>query len=104
MKGLRISGPDGSRRALDVSGVFVYLHGNKPIVDFLQDSLKMTEDGCVETRADDMSTSVDGVYAIGDVTCKKVRQVVVASAQGCIAALSADKYINSRNRVRSQWS
>jgi len=104
VEGLEVTDSKGSARTLDVSGVFVYLHGNKPIVDFLQDALATTDDGCIDVQGDDMSTSVEGVFAVGDVTCKKLRQVVVASAQGCTAALSADKYINSWNRVRSQWS
>ena len=51
-----------------------------------------------------MYTSVEGVYAVGDVTCKKIRQTVIAAAEGCVAALSADRYLNKRSKARSQWS
>jgi thioredoxin reductase (NADPH) len=51
-----------------------------------------------------METSIPGVFAAGDVTCGEVRQVVVAAAFGCIAALSAEKFIHNRNRARSDWS
>ena len=51
-----------------------------------------------------MATSVEGVYAIGDVTCKKVRQVVLAAAEGCVAALSAEQHVSKRDRAVSQWS
>ena len=43
-------------------------------------------------------------FAIGDVASRKYRQVVIAAADGCVAALSADKYINKRTRARYQWA
>jgi thioredoxin reductase (NADPH) len=103
VEGLVLSDSGGTERVVDVTGVFVYLHGAQPIVDFLSDAIEMVE-GCIKVDKDDMSTSVDGVYAVGDVTCKKIRQTVIAAAEGCIAALSADKFINDRKAARSQWS
>lgn len=91
-------------KVLQVKGVFVYLHGNSPIVDFLVDALELTPIGCVKVNKEDMSTSVEGVYAVGDITCKEIRQAVVAAAEGCTAALSADKYLNQRQKARSLWS
>lgn len=91
-------------KVLNVKGVFVYLHGNSPIVDFLADALELTPIGCVKVNKEDMSTSVEGVYAVGDITCKEIRQAVVAAAEGCTAALSADKYLNQRRKARSLWS
>jgi thioredoxin reductase (NADPH) len=87
---------------LDVSGVFVYLHGNKPIIDFLIGALEMGEDGCITVNRM-METSVQGVFAAGDVSCTEVRQVVVAASQGCIAALSAERYLYNRKRYRMDW-
>lgn len=100
--GIRIADPEGVEKVLDVSGVFVFLHGSKPVVDFLYNAVDTTEEGI--TVSGDMSTSVEGVYAAGDVTCGKFRQVVIAAAGGCTAALSADRYINKRKKVRPQWS
>src|SRR5208283_4688082 len=48
-------------------------------------------------------TSLPGVFAAGDVTCTEVRQVIVAAANGCVAALSAEKYIFQRKRRRYDW-
>ncbi len=104
VKGIIVADFQGNEQNLEASGVFVYLHGIQPVVDFLYGALDMMEDGCIKVNREDMSTSVDGVYAVGDVTCKKIRQVVIASGEGCIAALSADKYINKWQRVRPQWS
>jgi thioredoxin reductase (NADPH) len=91
-------------KILNVKGVFVYLHGNSPIVDFLADAVELTPIGCIKVNKDDMSTSVEGVYAVGDITCKEIRQAVVAAAEGCTAALSADKYLHQRQKARSLWS
>jgi thioredoxin reductase (NADPH) len=93
----------GNKEAeLELSGVFVYLHGCKPIIDFLAGTLRTGEEGCIIVN-DGMETSVPGVFAAGDVTCAEVRQVVVASSQGCIAALSAEKYLGKRKRYRIDW-
>jgi thioredoxin reductase (NADPH) len=103
VKKVKIADGDGNEKELDVNGVFMYLTGAKPIVDFLLGAVDITDEGCIKVNSDDMSTSVPGVYAVGDVTCKPIRQVVVATAEGCIAALSADKYINDRKSVMAQW-
>ncbi len=102
VESIKIVDAEKNEKVLDVSGVFIFLHGNKPIVDFLYNAVDIT-DGCITVNKD-MSTSVNGVYAAGDVACKKFRQVIIAAAEGCTAALSADKYINKRKRVRPQWS
>jgi thioredoxin reductase (NADPH) len=47
---------------------------------------------------------VEGVYAAGDVTCKEVRQAIVAAAEGCIAALAADRFLHQRGRMRPDWA
>jgi thioredoxin reductase (NADPH) len=97
-----VADSEGVEKELEVSGVFMYLQGAKPIVEFLLGAVELNTEGCIKVERD-MSTSVEGVYAVGDVTCKPIRQVVVATAEGCIAALSAEKYINTRKRMKSQW-
>lgn len=101
--GVLVTDSEGNERTLDVSGLFIFLHGNQPITDYLYNAVELTADGCIKTSQEDMSTSAEGVFAAGDVTCKKFRQVTIAAAEGCIAALSADKYINRRKRLKSQW-
>jgi thioredoxin reductase (NADPH) len=87
---------------LPLSGVFVYMHGSKPVVDFLYGSVELTEEECVETNRM-METPLPGVFAAGDVICTEVRQVATAAANGCVAALSAEKYVRHRTRRRSDW-
>lgn len=95
---------DNTTEDIEVSGVFLYFHGNSPIVDFLYGTLETAEEGCLHVNREDMSTSVPGVFAAGDVSCGKIRQIVLATAEGCLAALAAEKYISKRKGFRSQWS
>jgi len=87
---------------LELAGVFIYLYGSKPITDFLPDVLDTDKDGCIQVTPL-RETSVPGVFAAGDVTCTEVRQVVVAASDGCISALSAEKYISQRKGLRIDW-
>lgn len=100
---IRMMDLDRRESALDLSGVFVYLHGSKPVVDFLGETVELSEEECIVTNRM-METSIPGVFAAGDVTCTEVRQVVIAAANGCVAALSADKYIHHRKRRKYDWA
>lgn len=100
---IRMRDAEDKESELALAGVFVYLHGNKPIVDFLFGAIETNEDGCIPVNAM-METSVPGVFAAGDVTCTEIRQVVVAASQGCIAALSAERHLYKRKKVRMDWA
>jgi thioredoxin reductase (NADPH) len=84
---------DGSRRVLPVEGVFV-LTGTDPNSDFLHGHIILDPDGYIITD-EDMQTSVMGVFAAGDCRRKSLRQMVTAAADGAIAAMSAERYIES---------
>lgn len=74
-------------------GVFGFI-GRIPNSDIFKDTgLTMDEKGYIPTD-DDMHTNIDGVFAVGDVRVKSLRQVVTAAADGAIAATQAEKYIN----------
>lgn len=93
---------DGNESAIEMQGVFVYLYGSKPIIDFLQGSIEIADNGCISTNKM-METNIAGVFSAGDVTCTEVRQIVIAAAHGCIASLSAEKYIFQRKKRRYDW-
>lgn len=83
------------QETISIDGVFIYTSGNKPIVDYLYGSVPTDEKQCLLVSRE-FATNTPGVFAAGDVICNDVQQAVVAAAQGCIAALSADKYLRGR--------
>jgi len=87
---------------LAVEGVFIYVAGSKPITDYLENKLELQEDGGVKVD-DEMSTSVPGVFAIGDIRNTPYKQVVVAASDGCIAAMGIEKFLKGRKSVRVDW-
>lgn len=71
-------------------GIFVFV-GYLPVTDLFKDVITM-ENGYIKTD-ENMKTNVEGVYAAGDCRVKTLRQVVTATADGAIAAIQAEKYI-----------
>ncbi len=72
-------------------GVFMFV-GTKPISDFAKGVVDMDAKGYI-IADEEMQTSVPGIYAAGDVRVKSLRQVITAAADGAIAAVNAEKYI-----------
>ncbi len=87
---------------IPVEGVFVYMSGSKPITDFCGDQIAFKEDGGIVVD-DFMSTTSEGVWAIGDIRNTPFKQAVVAASDGCIAAMAIDRYLNSRKSIRVDW-
>jgi len=102
VKGITVVDTSGKEDNISLSGVFIYLHGTKPITDFLGDSLDTSQNGCIEVDRE-MQTSIEGVFAAGDVICKRVRQAIIAVAEGCIAALSAERYLYRKKDMVVDW-
>lgn len=99
---IRMTDAGKKETELPMDGVFVYIHGSKPVVDFLYGTVELTEEGCIDVNRM-METPIPGIFAAGDVTCTEVRQVVTAVSNGCIAALSAEKYLHHRSRHKYDW-
>ena len=87
---------------LDAEGVFIYQNGSKPITDFVGNALEYNPDGGVKVD-ETMATSVEGVWAIGDIRNTPYKQAVVAAGDGCIAAMSIDRFLNHRKSIRTDW-
>ena len=83
-----------------VSGVFIYV-GMTPKTALLRNKVELSAAGCILTN-DRMETSVEGVFAAGDVREKAVRQVVTAASDGAIAAVSAERYLAEMATFREE--
>ncbi len=81
-------------RDIAVKSVFPYI-GAVPITDMLHNKCELTNQGYVEVD-EQMRTSDEGVFAAGDITVKKLRQVVTATSDGAIAAQAAFEYISEK--------
>ncbi len=90
-------------RTIPVSGVFVYLQGNVPVTDFLDEQLPTSEGGCLIVD-NDFQTAIPGVFAAGDVLCRHVKQAAVAAGEGVQAAMAVDRYLQGREKLRPDWS
>ncbi len=77
---------------LTSDGVFVFI-GMKPNIEMFKDKLVLDSWGYVKTD-EDMRTSIQGVYAVGDVISKKYRQITTAVADGTIAAIAIAKELD----------
>ncbi len=78
---------DKTERGIPVSAVFVAI-GRKADTNLLSDKLNLDDNGYIVTD-EDMRTNIRGVYAAGDIRHKKLRQIVTATADGAIAAVTA---------------
>lgn len=73
-------------------GTFIFI-GYLPNTEFLKGKVELNKWGEILTK-DDMSTNIEGVFAAGDSTAKRFRQVTTAVSDGTIAALAGSKFVN----------
>ena len=95
--GMRIkSTVDGSTREVAVHGVFIAI-GHKPNTDIFEGQLEMN-DGYLLIQGGNQgnatATSIEGVFAAGDVADQVYRQAITSAGAGCMAALDAEKYLD----------
>jgi len=83
---------NNSFREVIVKGAFIAI-GHDPATSLFKNKLKMDSENYIVTKNDSTATSIDGVFAAGDVKDKIFRQAVTAAGMGCMAALEAEKYL-----------
>ena len=93
----------GATQDFALTGVFIAI-GHKPNTDLFTGQLKMTN-GYLDTlsgnKGNATATSIDGVFAAGDVQDQIYRQAVTSAATGCMAALDADKYLAALGKSKA---
>ena len=81
---------DGSERKIDIAGFFLAI-GHHPNTELFAEQLALDAEGYIKVEPGTSKTSVEGVFAAGDVKDPHYRQAITAAASGCVAALDCER-------------
>lgn len=82
----------GKEETIEANGLF-YAIGHDPATKLVKGQVDMDSDGYIQTKPGTTLTSVEGVFAAGDVQDKRYKQAITSAGTGCMAALDAEKYL-----------
>ena len=83
---------DGVERTIDIAGFFLAI-GHHPNTELFAGQLDLNEEGYIKVEGNTSKTSVEGVFAAGDVRDPHYRQAITAAGSGCIAALDCERFL-----------
>ncbi|MDG1555603.1 MAG: thioredoxin-disulfide reductase [Candidatus Poseidoniaceae archaeon] len=86
---------DGSTESINVTGAFIAI-GHKPMTGFLGGQVEVDEEGYILHKKHTM-TSVEGVFAAGDVVDTRYKQAITAAGMGCQAAMDVEKWLEDQH-------
>ena len=98
--GLKVTGVklkdavSGDTRVLPVEGVFLAI-GHIPNTDFLKGVVDLDQEGYAITKSNSTATNVPGLFVAGDAQDRVFRQAITAAGSGCMAAIEAERYLES---------
>mgnify|MGYP003133005041 CR=1 FL=1 len=95
VEGLRmVNSETGEKEEIAITGLFIAI-GHKPNTEIFKGQLDMDDTGYVITQGKSTKTNKPGVFASGDVQDKVYRQAITAAGTGCMAALDAERYLQT---------
>ena len=90
--GARLVHSDGSERTIAIDGFFLAI-GHHPNTELFKGQLDLDAEGYIVTQGATSKTSVEGVFAAGDVKDPHYRQAITAAGSGCVAALDCERFL-----------
>ena len=91
----RMGEPDEEKKEINVDGFFLAI-GHKPNTEIFKDYIDLDEVGYIKTESPSTKTTVEGVFACGDVADPIYRQAVTTAGTGCRAAMDAERYLTEK--------
>lgn len=90
--GVRVRHTNGEERTIDLAGFFLAI-GHHPNTDLFDGQLALDDEGYICVEPGTSKTSVEGVFAAGDVKDPHYRQAIAAAGSGCVAALDCERFL-----------
>lgn len=100
MTGIKVRNTQtGEESVLEVKGLF-YAIGHTPNTSLFKGQLELDEVGYIATQHGSVETSVEGVFAAGDVQDHEFRQAITAAGTGCMAAMLAERWLSANSLIQ----
>lgn len=91
----------GEESVLETDGMFLAI-GHVPSTEIFKGLIELDKDNYIVVKPGTASTSVEGVYAAGDVADKIYRQAITSAGTGCMAALEAQKFVEQKKHIKGR--